>query len=280
MTGAALVLVGTPIGNMGDLSPRAHEVLATADVICCEDTRRAGRLLQHAGIERRPLLMVNDHNEAARRGEVVRRLDAGERVAVITDAGMPGISDPGERLVAAAVAAGHTIEVVPGPSAGVAALVGSGLGTGRYVFEGFLARKGKARTDRLGALSREERTIVLYEAPHRLAKTLVDLSAAFGTDRRVAVARELTKMHEEFWRGTLGEAVDWVADTPPRGEIVLVLGGATARVGATDLELREALAELLETGSSKRAAATELALEFSVPKRRVYDLALGMDSES
>ncbi len=280
MSGGALVLVGTPIGNMGDLSPRAHDVLATADVICCEDTRRAGRLLQHAGIERRPLLMVNDHNEAARCGEVVQRLAAGERVAVITDAGMPGISDPGERLVAAAVAAGHTVEVVPGPSAGVSALVGSGLGTGRYVFEGFLARKGKARTDRLEELSREQRTIVLYEAPHRLAKTLNDLIAVFGVERRVAVARELTKMHEEFWRGSVGEAVEWVANNPPRGEIVLVIDGATPRVGATDSELSEALADLLDAGSSKRAAATELAREFSVPKRRVYDLALGMDSES
>lgn len=276
MTGV-LVLVGTPIGNMDDLSPRAIEVLRSAQVICCEDTRRTGRLLQLAGIGRRPLLMVNDHNEPARRREVVERLDAGERVAVVTDAGMPGISDPGERLVAAAVAAGHRVEVVPGPSAGIAALAGSGLPTGRYVFEGFLPRKGTARAERLEALAREQRTVVLYEAPHRLARTVADLEAAFGRTRRIVVARELTKLYEEFWRGTLEEAVRWAGDESPRGEIAIVIEGAPQRVGATDAELREALGEALAAGTSKRDAAAQLAKEFSVPKRRVYDLAVGLE---
>lgn len=278
MTGV-LVLVGTPIGNLGDLAPRAVEALGSADVICCEDTRRTGRLLKHAGIEHRTLLMVNDHNESTRREQVVQRLDAGERVVVVTDAGMPGISDPGERLVRAAVAAGHRIEVVPGPSAGVTALVGSGLASGRYVFEGFLPRKGATRTQRLAELAREERTIVLYEAPHRLARLVADLAVAFGEHRRVVVARELTKLYEEFWRGTLGEAVVWAEETPPRGEIAVVIDGAPPRVGATDAELREALTDALAAGASKRDAATELAREFSVPKRRVYDMALALQKD-
>src|SRR5436309_5422521 len=190
--GGALVLVATPIGNLSDLSPRAVEALRTADAICCEDSRRTGRLLEHAGVERRaPFLVVNDHTEAARIGEVLVRLGRGERIAVVTDAGTPGISDPGERLVRAAIATGHAVEVVPGPSAAIAALVASGLPTGRFVFEGFLPRKGSGRTARVTELGAETRTVVLYEAPHRLARTLADLAGACGPDRRVAVAREL-----------------------------------------------------------------------------------------
>lgn len=202
----SLVLVGTPIGNMGDLSPRAARELAAADVIACEDSRRTGRLLELAGLARRPMLVINDHTEGARTGEVLARLGSGERVAVVTDAGMPGISDPGERLVRAAAAAGFRVEVVPGPSALLAALVASGLPTGRFAFEGFLARKGSARRERLDELAGEQRTVVLFEAPHRLARTLADLAQAFGGDRRVAVCRELTKLHEEIWRGSLAEA--------------------------------------------------------------------------
>lgn len=276
MSGGLLSLVATPIGNMEDLSPRAGATLAAADVICCEDTRRTGRLLQLAGIDRRPLLVVNDHTEAVKRAEVVRRLDAGERVVVVTDAGMPGISDPGERLVAAAVAAGHRVEVVPGPSAGITALVGSGLPTGRHVFEGFLPRKGSARSERLRALAAEDRTVVLYEAPHRMARTLADLASALGEHRRVAVARELTKLYEEFWRGSLGEAVDWAATVSPRGEIAIVLEGAPRPAGATDDQLRSALGELLGGGMSKREAASALAHRYDVPKRRVYDLAVAL----
>src|SRR5688500_4470712 len=177
---------------MGDLSPRAIEALRAADAICCEDSRRTGRLLAHAGIDRTaPLLVVNDHTEVAGIVEVLARLARGERVAVGTDAGMPGISAPGERLVRAAAADGHGVEVVPGPSAAVAALVASGLPTGRFVSEGFLPRKGSGRTQRLSQLADERRTVELYEAPHRLARTLADLSSAFGGDRRVAIAREL-----------------------------------------------------------------------------------------
>jgi len=275
---AALVLVGTPIGNLGDLSHRALQELSNADVICCEDSRRTGKLLELAGVVNRPpLLVVNDHTESTRRAEVLDRLDRGERVVVVSDAGMPGIADPGERLVTAAIRAGHRVEVVPGPSAGVAALVGSGLPTGRYVFEGFLPRKGRARTERLAALAVEARTIVVYESPHRVAETLADLAGALGSTRRVAVARELTKLHEEYWRGSLGEAVVWAAATPPRGEIAVVLDGAPPPTAATDDELRAALRVAMAEGSGTSRAASDVAVRFGVPKRRAYELALDLD---
>jgi 16S rRNA (cytidine1402-2'-O)-methyltransferase len=264
--------VATPIGNLGDLSPRAAEELARADLVCCEDTRRTGRLLQHAGVTARELLTINDHTEASRIGTVLRRLARGDRVAVVSDAGMPGISDPGERLVRAASAEGFVVEVVPGPSALVAAVVASGLPTGRFVFEGFLPRKGSGRSERLAALATEDRTIVLYEAPHRVARTLADLAASLGAERPVAVARELTKLHEEVWRGTLGESLTWAEDEP-RGELVLVVGGAPPTVAGED-ELVEAVRKLLADGTPVREAASEVAHRFGVPKRRVYDLAV------
>jgi 16S rRNA (cytidine1402-2'-O)-methyltransferase len=264
----ALVLVGTPIGNLGDLSPRAVEALAGADLICCEDTRRTGRLLQHAGVAGAKLRTVNDHTEVQAIADVLRRVHAGERVAVVTDAGMPGISDPGERLVRAAVDEGCTVEVVPGPSAVVAALVTSGLPTGRFVFEGFLPRKGAARRERLEAVAAEPRTTVLYEAPHRVARTLADLVAVCGADRRVAVGRELTKLHEEVWRGTLGDAVAWAEASPPRGELVLTLDGAPPAPGSTDDELEGALRRALAAGATARDAATEVAEALGVPRKR------------
>lgn len=275
MTAGRLVLVGTPIGNLGDLAPRAVEVLATADAIACEDTRRTGKLLQHAGVRAPTLLVVNDHTEARQTGEVLRRLAGGEVVAVVTDAGMPGISDPGERLVRAAVAAGHQVEVVPGPSAAIAALIASGLPTGRFVFEGFLPRRGSARRDRLGALAAEARTIVIYESPHRVARTLADLAAAFGGARRVAVARELTKLHEEVWRGTLDEAVDQVGEREGRGEHVIVVEGAPPSGEPDDREILDALERALGEGRTTRDAVAEVAEALGVPKRRAYGLATG-----
>jgi 16S rRNA (cytidine1402-2'-O)-methyltransferase len=274
----ALVLVGTPIGNLGDLSPRAVEALRTADAICCEDSRRTGRLLLHAGIERSaPLVVVNEHSEAREVPGVLARLARGDRVAVVSDAGMPGISDPGERLVRAAVAAGHRVEVVPGPSAVLAALVASGLPAGRFVFEGFLPRKGSGRTERLAALGREPRTVVLYEAPHRLARTLADLGQACGVERRMAIARELTKLYEEVWRGTLGEAAAWVAGTPPRGEVVLVVSGAPRDHGDADDEtVTDALRDELAAGATVRDAARAVAANLDVPRRRAYDLAVAL----
>lgn len=273
-----LVLVGTPIGNLGDLSPRAVEALAKADAICCEDTRRTGRLLQHAGIARTPLIVVNDHTELGAVDGVLARLAAGERVAVVTDAGMPGISDPGERLVAAAVAAGHPVEVVPGASAAITALVVSGLPAGRFVFEGFLARKGSGRSERLAELATERRTAVLYEAPHRLARTLADLCEVCGPDRRVAISRELTKLHEETWRGTLAEAVAWTDEREPRGEIVICLDGAPAPEAANEDDVTAAVQARLDAGDSTRDAAAAVAHALGVPKRTAYDIATRLRS--
>jgi 16S rRNA (cytidine1402-2'-O)-methyltransferase len=275
----ALVLVGTPIGNRGDLSPRAVEALAGASLICCEDTRRTGRLLQHAGIRAERLRTVNDHTEVRAIADVLRRIAAGERVAVVTDAGMPGISDPGERLVRAAVAEGCVVEVVPGPSAVIAGLVTSGLPTGRFVFEGFLPRKGAARTERLAALASEERTTVLYEAPHRVARTLNDLAKVCGGDRRVAVARELTKLHEEVWRGTLDEAVEWAGADGPRGELVLTLAGAAPAEAPGDAEVEAALRDALAAGASARDAASEVASTLDVPRKRAYRIAIALGDE-
>jgi len=269
-----LVLIGTPIGNLGDLSPRAAEELARADVVACEDTRRTGRLLAHIGVRAPALLVVNDHTEAGAVVDVLARLDRGQRVAVVTDAGMPGISDPGERLVAAAAAAGHGVEVVPGPSAALAGLVASGLPTGRFVFEGFLPRKGSGRSERLAVVAAERRTVVLYEAPHRLARTLVDLAEACGPTRRVVLARELTKLHEELWRGSLGAAVERCDEVEPRGEYVLVLDGAPEPAAADDDDIRSALAAAREGGATTRDAVSNVAAALGVSRRRVYDLAI------
>ena len=268
-----LVLVGTPIGNLGDLSPRAVEALAGADVVCCEDTRRTGRLLQHAGVRATALKVVNDHTEADAVANVLDRLGRGERVAVVSDAGMPGVSDPGERLVAAAVAAGFAVEVVPGPSAAITALVASGLPAGRFTFEGFLPRKGSGRTERLRELAGERRTAVLYEAPHRVARTLADLAATCGGDRQIVIARELTKLHEEHWRGTLDEAVTHLEEVAPRGEHVLVLDGAGPPAEVTDDAIVAALTEARAAGVSTRDAVADVAAELGVSKRRTYTLA-------
>jgi 16S rRNA (cytidine1402-2'-O)-methyltransferase len=272
-TDAVLVVVGTPIGNLDDLPPRAIATLAEADVVLCEDTRRTGRLLQAAGVKARQLLAVHEHNEDARIASVLARLRTGATVALVSDAGMPGVSDPGHRLVRAAVVEGFEVRIVPGPSASIAALVISGMPTDRFVFEGFLPRRGSDRTARLAALVAEDRTIVLYEAPHRLARTIDDLAAAFGGTRAVALCRELTKLHEEVWRGTLTAAVAQVAEVEPRGEYVVVVAGAEPLPPATDDELRVALQRLLGDGMSTRDAVAEVAGVYEVPKRRVYELA-------
>ena len=265
-----LVLVGTPIGNLGDLSPRARQALAGATLICCEDTRRTGRLLAHAGIRDVRLAVCNEHTEAARIPEVLGVLGDGGDVAVVTDAGTPGISDPGERLAAAVLDAGHEVTTVPGPAAFVAGLVVSGLPSGRFVFEGFLPRTGRGRAARLAELAGEPRTIVLYEAPHRVGRTLADLAAALGPDRPVSVARELTKLFETVVRGTLGD----VDLGTPRGEYVLVVGGAPAATDApTDDQVRAALRVELASGASRRDAAAAVARRLGIPKRVAYDLA-------
>lgn len=271
-----VVLVGTPIGNLGDLSPRAVAVLAEAETICCEDTRRTRALLTAAGIASGArLVALHAHNEQQAADEAVRRAAAGATVAVVTDAGMPGISDPGERIVAAAVAAGVPVDVVPGPTAAVSALVVSGLPAGRWSFEGFLPRSGGERAARIAAVASDERTTIVYEAPHRVARTLDDLRAACGDDRPVAAAREITKLHEEVWRGRLADAVSWVAANPPRGEWVLVLGGAPPAPARPDA-VADALGSALDAGVDRRSAVAEVARSLGVPKRVVYDAALAL----
>ncbi len=274
-----LVLVATPIGHLGDLSPRAVQALRDADVIACEDTRRLAKLLSHAGITRPQLVVVNDHTEATRIPEILRLLAQGRTVAVTTDAGMPGISDPGERLVRAAVAAGHPVTAVPGPSAALTALVVSGLPTGRFAVEGFLPRSGSARTARLAALAAERRTMVLFEAPHRLGRTLADLARALGGTRRVVVARELTKVHEQVWRGTLDDAVTAWPAGEARGEVVLVVEGAPEPEPADDATVRAALDALLRAGADRRDAVAEVAATYGVPRRQVYDIALRLRAD-
>ncbi len=273
--GGALVVVGTPIGNLGDLSPRAVEALASADVVYCEDTRHSRKLLTHAGVSGVPLRSLHEHNEEDRVDEVVAAVGAGRSVALVSDAGMPAVSDPGARVVAAVAAAGLTVTVVPGPSAVLGALVASGLATDRFCFEGFLPRSGRERTDRLAVVAAEPRTTVLFEAPVRTAATLRDLAGTCGPDRPVAVARELTKLHEEVWRGTLAAAAEWAADGV-RGEVVLVLAGApevTAAEVGDDL-LLAALSEQTASGARTRGAVDRVAADHGVPRRRVYDLAL------
>ena len=277
-----LVLVATPIGHLGDLSPRAVAELGGAAAVVCEDTRRTGRLLAHAGVRAPRLLVANEHTEAGCAAQVRALLDTGATVAVVTDAGTPGISDPGSRLVQAALDGGHDVVAVPGPSALLAALVVSGLPTDRFVMEGFLPRSGAERARRLTALAAEMRTVVLYEAPHRLARTLADLVAVCGPERPVAIARELTKLHEEVWRGPLGDAVARRAATDPIGEHVLVLGGAPPPPDAGDDELCEALTAAGAAGRSPRDAVAEVAAAFGAPRRRVYELqlALGRDGRN
>jgi 16S rRNA (cytidine1402-2'-O)-methyltransferase len=270
----SLVLVGTPIGNLGDLSPRAVEELRTADVIAAEDTRRTRALLTHAGIPAgRRLRAVHARNEAAAADRIVGEIRGGDRVAVVTDAGMPGISDPGAQLVRHCLDAGLPVEAVPGPSAALTAVVLSGLPSDRFVFEGFLPRKGRARAERIAALAGEPRTTVLFEAPGRVRATLADLSAACGPDRQVAVARELTKVFEDVWRGTLGEAERHAERTEPRGEHVVVVGPAPERAPPGDAEIEAAVRAALADGRSARDAASDVANALGVPRRRAYDAA-------
>jgi 16S rRNA (cytidine1402-2'-O)-methyltransferase len=274
----ALIVVGTPIGNLGDLSPRAVRALAEADVIYCEDTRHSRKLLSFAGISGVALRSLHEHNEDDRMHEVVAAVAAGRAVALVTDAGMPGISDPGARVVAAVAGAGLTVSVVPGPSAALAGLVASGLPTDRFVFEGFLPRSGRERRDRLATVATERRTVVLFEAPGRVAGTLADLYAACGGDRPVAVARELTKLHEEVWRGTLEAGQHWADGSPLRGEVVLVLGGAPEPVEEVveDVDLIAALTGRLAAGERTRGVVDDVASAYGVSRRRVYELALAV----
>ncbi|MFM8553989.1 MAG: 16S rRNA (cytidine(1402)-2'-O)-methyltransferase [Acidimicrobiales bacterium] len=270
-----LWLVATPIGNLDDMPPRAVEVLRAASVVLCEDTRHSGKLFSHFGISGARLVVANDHTEHDAATGMLDALAAGAVVAVVTDAGTPGVSDPGERLVRAAVAAGHAVHAVPGPAAFVMAATLSGLPTARVAFDGFLPRSGAERRVALTEVARERRTTVLYEAPHRLVRTIDDLRSACGGERRVAIARELTKMHETMWRGTLDEAAAHVASGEPRGEYAIVIEPAPVQsVDTSDADISAELRSRLAAGLSKRDAVNEVTAAFGVARSRVYALSL------
>jgi 16S rRNA (cytidine1402-2'-O)-methyltransferase len=271
-----LHVVATPIGNMSDVTLRALRVLADADVIAAEDTRTTRKLLTQHGI-RTPLVAYHEHNEAVRTPELLGRLERGETVALVSESGTPSISDPGYRLVHAAVEAQIPVEPVPGPSAILAALVVSGLPTDAFVFEGFLPRRTGERRRRLESLRTEPRTVVVFEAPHRLDATVADMFEVLG-DRRVALCRELTKMHEEVRRQTLGELASSLRRRPVKGEIVLVVEGAPEGEPDVDGAVSEALARIA-AGESVREATRAVATQRGVPRRPLYDRVLERRSE-
>ena len=271
----SLILVPTPIGNLGDISPRAAEALRTADFIAAEDTRVSRKLLSHLEIKR-PLVSYHEHNKAGSGQQILGRLLAGETCALVTDAGTPAISDPGEDLVRLCAGAGVPVTAIPGPCAAITALAVSGLPTGRFTFEGFLSVNKKSRRAHLESLRGEKRTMIFYEAPHKLIGTLEDLGAAFGPERRITLCRELTKLHEEVLRMTLGEALAYHREQAPRGEYVLILEGAPAEE-APGVSLEEALRrvrELRDQGLRLKDACRMAAEETGLGRNELYDAAL------
>jgi 16S rRNA (cytidine1402-2'-O)-methyltransferase len=277
----ALYVVATPIGNLGDLSARARAILANVGIIAAEDTRHTGALLQAFGIST-PLVSLHEHNEAARTGGLLARLEKGETVALVSDAGTPLVSDPGFELVRSATEAGLRVLTVPGPSAAIAALSVSGLPVDRFAFEGFLPAKAAARRNALALLERETRTLVFYEAPHRLREVLADMALAFGKERRAAVARELTKRFETTYYGTLQELADRAGDDADmnRGELVLLVAGAAPKdPGASTLESSQVLRTLLEELPAAQAAKLTARLT-GVARADLYALAVSLQKKT
>ncbi|WP_443663237.1 16S rRNA (cytidine(1402)-2'-O)-methyltransferase [Dysosmobacter sp.] len=270
-----LYLVATPIGNLGDFSPRAVETLENADFIAAEDTRVSIKLLNHFNIKK-PLVSYHEHNHVSAGQAILARLLAGESCALVTDAGTPAVSDPGEDLVRLCAENGVTVLSIPGCCAAVNALAVSGLPTGRFTFEGFLTVNKKSRREHLDSLRGERRTMIFHEAPHKLAATLADLRDTFGPDRQIALCRELTKLHEETRRTTLGEAADYYAANPPKGEFVLVVAGAQQETGAA-VTLEEGVEQVLalrELGMRLKDAAREVAEHTGLSKNELYTAAL------
>ncbi|MEE3351430.1 MAG: 16S rRNA (cytidine(1402)-2'-O)-methyltransferase [Saccharofermentanaceae bacterium] len=273
-----LYLVGTPIGNMQDLSPRAIEVLSHVDLVACEDTRRTGLLLAHFGISAK-LVSYHEHNKASSGSKLIARLKEEAQIALVSDAGMPSISDPGEDLVKLCIEEGIEVTAVPGPVAGITALVLSGMDTRHYYFEGFLPVETKERKERLSVVAETSVTTILYEAPHRLLKTLSDLSAAGMGERRISACRELTKKYEEVIRGTVEEVTAHFEEVPPKGEFVLVLEGAPKNDAKRKLspeERRNVILDLESKGLSTKDIAKTLALEWGESKKALYDEVLEM----
>jgi 16S rRNA (cytidine1402-2'-O)-methyltransferase len=273
----ALVLVATPIGNLGDLSPRAIAALRDADEIWCEDTRRTRALLTHCGISGARMKSVQAHNEATAAASLVALVAGGRTIAYASDAGMPGVSDPGARLVAACADADLPVTVVPGPSAAISALVVSGLPSDRFVFEGFLARKGPERRAALERVARSDATSIVFEASNRVAATVADLARECGDDRSAAIVRELTKIYEEVIRGSLDELSGATTQGATiRGECVIVIGPAAPAADATDAAVDVALRDEMTRGSSARDAAATVAVALGIAKRRAYERAVAL----
>ncbi len=270
-----LYLVPTPIGNLGDISTRCREILSSVDFIAAEDTRVSLKLLNHMQIHK-PLVSYYEHNKSFKGDKIVERILAGETCALVSDAGSPAISDPGEDLVRQCAAADITVCAIPGPCAVITALSISGLPTGRFTFEGFLSTAKKSRMSHLEALRNEQRTMVFYEAPHKLLNTLEDMSRVFGSERRISLCRELTKLHEEVFRTTFEGAIERYSETPPKGEFVLVVEGAQPEEEKT-CTIEEAAQQarlLMEQGMSRKDAVRKVAQDTGLPKNAVYDATL------
>lgn len=267
--------MGTPLGNLEDITLRAIRILKEVNLIAAEDTRRTGKLLQHLQILT-PQISYNEHNHNSRVQDLITRLQQGENIALVTDAGMPSISDPGVELVASAIAHQITVIPIPGGTAAISALAASGLPTARFVFEGFLPQKDSERQARLELFASETKTVILYEAPHRLVRTLEDLAVAVGNEREIVLARELTKIHEEFWRGNLGEAIAlYTNQKQPKGEYTLVLkGAAPTNLITSETELKQELQQLLAQGMTRSQASRQLAKLTDRSRREIYQLDL------
>ena len=273
-----LYLVPTPIGNLGDISLRCRQTLEQADFIAAEDTRVTLKLLNHLGIKK-SLVSYYEHNKTFQGDRILERILAGETCALVSDAGSPAISDPGEDLVKQCAEAGITVCAIPGPCAAITALSISGQSTGRFCFEGFLSTAKKSRRQHLDSLKSETRTMIFYEAPHKLVSTLEDMAQAFGPDRAISLCRELTKLHEEVVRTTLGQAITHYQENPPKGEFVLILAGAQPVQPELPDEQDAAarVKQLMEEGLSRKDAIKQTAKELNMPKNAVYDAALAIE---
>ncbi len=271
-----LCLVPTPIGNLGDISLRAKQALEAADFIAAEDTRVSLKLLNHLEIKK-PLVSYYEHNKSFKGSQIVERILAGENCALVSDAGSPAISDPGEDLVKECAQAGITVYAIPGPCAAITALSISGQATGRFCFEGFLSMSKKSRREHLDSLRTEKRTMIFYEAPHKLMNTLEDMAEVFGPERPISFCRELTKLHEEVIRTTIGQSIDHFTENPPKGEFVLVVAGAPEEEKElpTAVDAAARVSQLMAQGLSRKDAIRQTAKELALPKNAVYAAALG-----
>lgn len=276
-----LYLVPTPIGNLGDISPRCRQTLEDADFIAAEDTRVTLKLLNYLGIKK-SLVSYYEHNKAFKGDKIVQRILEGQTCALVSDAGSPAISDPGEDLVKQCAQAGIPVCAIPGPCAAITALSISGQSTGRFCFEGFLSTAKKSRREHLRSLETEQRTMIFYEAPHKLLATLTDLQNAFGGDRLISLCRELTKLHEEVIRTTLAEAVQLYQQQPPKGEFVLVVAGCPPmeKPAADDADAAALLRQLMDQGLSRKDAVKQTARDLNLPKNVVYDLSVTLTGQS